>query len=502
MSSRLVAFKVLFDWDFDGTFTDESANLVRCSGETRFNPPGQSILGSRGIVDTARIVLRNADKRYSTLNAAGPLYDYVKHGGAYRTPVRVEVSINGGAYARIFTGVTKIPSEGGRSYDSMPTVQFECRGREELLLQEKVSTTHAQFRGWANGGVTEAEAIAALVAPAGLTADSGLVPLRWVWLDDESRLEEIWQLAAAAGGRFYAGADGAFIYESFTHWLRAPHTTSQATYTNADWRTFEHYYDDGELYSTVEVEYGAREIGEETALWVPDEPIVVPAGGSRTITAAFGRPAYSAPTLVWRASSMGGVDLTDAVSVTPTWYAQRATLVVANADTTRAALIVPLEVRAQPADGSPMADEVRTSAADGANSAWWAGRGSRTRSLRGNVYVQGRAQAGTLAQALLDWHERPRLFYRVGGMLGAAARRPGDRVTFNDASVMNAGRDAFVLGVSWSWASQSYSMDLLAVDAANLFPYATTTPGYFVIGGAGVGNQLGAAHANRGRLFY
>jgi hypothetical protein len=40
------------------------------------------------------------------------------------------------------------------------------------------------------------------------------------------------------------------------------------------------------------------------------------------------------------------------------------------------------------------------------------------------------------------------------------------------------------------------------MDAANLYPYADASPGYFIIGGAGTGNQLGSAHANRARIFY
>lgn len=505
---RVIGCRVWFDWDFNGSFTEETANLVRCSGDSRFNPPEANLFASSGIVDKASIELRNAAGRYSPLNTGGALYASIQNGGAYHVPCYVETTIDGGgSWQRVFTGITQIPRETGRTYDGMPTVQFECKGRDELLRQVRRSTSQSDFRSRADAGLNEAELITAYLQAEGLSSgdyaiDSGTVVIPWAWLDDESPLEDMWQMAAAAGGRLYVDADGKWRYENMQHWLRSPHQTSQQTYTNADWQRLEAYYDDNELYSRVTVEYASRQVDEQTVLWEPDEVVQVPAGGSRVITATFNSPAWSAPLTAWRAASVGGTDITASVTVTAAFSAQRATLTIANGHATMAATIYPFQILAQAATGGPSADEERNTWDDGVNSAFYTNRGQRNRSLRGNVYIQSRAQAGTLAQFLLDRYEQPRLKYRIDGLLGNGARRPGDRVTINDVSVMSAGRAAMVLAVRWRYGETSYLMDVEAMDAANLYTYAGTSPSYFIIGGAGVGNQLGAAHANRGRIFY
>lgn len=506
--ARTIGCRVWFDWDYNGVFTDESANLVRCSGDTRFSPPEASLFAAQGIVDKASIELRNTGGRYSPLNTGGALYASIQNGGAYHVPVYIETTINGGgSYQRLFTGITQIPRETGRAWDDMPTVQFECKARDELLRQIRRSTSQTDFRARVDAGYTEAELITAYLQAEGLTSgdyaiDAGTVVIPWAWLDDESPLEDMWQMAAAAGGRLYVDQDGKWRYENMQHWLRSPHQTSQQTYTNADWQRLEAWYEDGELYSRVTVEYAGRQVDEQTVIWEPDEVIQVPAGGSRVVTATFNSPAYSAPLTAWRAASAGGTDITASVSIEAAFSAQRATLTITNAHATMAATIYPFQILAQAATGGPTADEERNTWDDGTNGAFFTNRGQRNRSLRSNVYIQSRAQAGTLAQFLIDRYEQPRLLYRISGLLGDGARRPGDRITINDTSVMSTGRAAMVLGIRWQYGTTSYRMDIEAMDAANLFTYAGTSPGYFIIGGAGVGNQLGSAHANRGRLFY
>ena len=39
--ARTIGCKVWFDWDFNGTFTEETGNLVSADGDSRFNPPGK-----------------------------------------------------------------------------------------------------------------------------------------------------------------------------------------------------------------------------------------------------------------------------------------------------------------------------------------------------------------------------------------------------------------------------------------------------------------------------
>ena len=499
--SRLIGCRVWFDWDFNGTFTDESANLVRCEGEARFHPPEAAITASQGIVDRCSIELRNTAGRYSALNTGGALYAYVQGGGAYHVPVRVDTTINGTDYVRVFTGVTKIPRETGRSWQEMPTVSFECRGLDELLLQKRMSTTQSGMVTRYTTGFTEAQIIDAFLVAAGVTGqqiDAGMITIPWSWLDNESVLEDVWTLAAATGGRFYYDKSGVPRYENMAHWIKSPHKTSQATYTNADWQTFEAVYDDNELYDSISVEYAGRQPDTVAVLWEPDEDVIVPAGTTSVITATFSNPAYTTPALTWRAATLGGTDITASVSVGVTQYAQRAVLTITNSHATLQARISPFQLSGRPVVGSPSAEETRTAAADGTNAAFFTNRGSRDKSVRGNVYIQTKAQAGFLAQLLLDRYEFPLLSYRLGGMLADPARIPGDRITVNDVSVMSSGRPAMVIGISWRFTEMAYTMDVEAVDASTLYRYLDTSPSYFVVGT----NKLGAADPLRARIFY
>jgi len=506
--SRVIGCRVFFAWDLS-SYTNESTNLVTAGGELRFAPPEALAIGAQGIVDRCAIELRNTNGRYSALNSSSPLYSNIQNGGAYHVPVYVDTTINDGtSWQRVFTGVTKIPKETGRAWNEMPTVRFECRSRDELLLQKRMSTTQAAFKAGVDTVGTEADAIGAILTACNVTGgarvlDSGLVPIQWAWMDDESPIEEIWQLAAAAGGRFYVDADGVYRYENAAHWLNAPHTTSVQTYTNADWKGFEARYEDRELYNRVTVEYASRQIDEETVIWQPDETVSVPAGGTRKVTATFSYPAYTQPTVTWKASTAGGTDVTSQIELLVTWYAQRAELTfqykTGFTSSLQPALIVPLTISARVASGGPSADAENASV-----DSFWTDRGSRSRNVRGNVYVQSRGQAEMLATLLRVRHEKPRLFYTITGLLGNGARRPGDRITVNDVSVMSSAREAMVLAVRWRYGNQSYLMDLEAMDAAELYPYSpftNVTPGYFQIG-TSVMRDTAANPDDRGRLFY
>jgi hypothetical protein len=500
MAFRTIDCRVWFDWDINGTYVNESANLVRCSGESRLAPPESFISSSSGIVDRVDVELRNVSRRYSIFNDGG---------AAYHVPMYIETTINGGAsWQRVFTGLAQTPKELSRTYKDMATIVIECRSRDELLRQARTSTSQVEFSNRVTAGDTEADVIrkylqnSGLVETADFVLDKGMHVIQYAWLDDESPLEDMWKLAAACGGRLYCGKDGKYYYENMAHWSRAPHTVVQAAYDNSKWKRVEIWYEDDELYNIVTVEYSSRQIEDSAIVWEPDEVIQVPANNTRAITATFNSPIYGAPILVYNAATSGGLDMNSYVSVSTTWYAQRADILITNTHPTRAATVFPLEISGSVASGGPTADETRKSNLHGTNGSFFLTRGSRTRSLRGSVYVQSKAQASMLAQFLLDRHEYPRLFYRVSGVLGDGARYLGDRISITEPSILSGTAEAIITSLRWKYEAKTYTMDFEAVDAENLYRYATTSPKYFVIGGAGVGNQLGAAHVNRGRLFY
>ena len=486
---RTIAYRLYIAWD--GTnYVAESARLLQASGENRLTSP-DAIGSGRGIVDRCTLELDNRDGRYSPLNSSGALYSSIQAGGAYNRPMYLEVSIDGGSnYYRVFTGVIKIPQEQSPTPTKPATVQIDCRSVDELLLGRRMSTSQSDLQVTNTYGYTEGDTILYWVQLAGKTAtvDDGIFVLQWAWMDDESVLEEIWQIAAATGGRFYADPDGVLRYEDMTHWLKSPHTVSQETLTRADFQELQPVYSDTELYNSVTVEASSRYKGAIDVLWEPDEPIVVPPSSTKAVVARFRQPAWSASVPSWKAATQGGIDKTTSVTVTVTAaYVQRMELSIVNSDT-EAVYLHPFNVSGVGLAGGPTQEETRTSAANGSNNSWWTSRATtRSKAIRGNAYIQTRAQAGTLAHFLLRRSEAPRLTYKLKGCPGKSSRRCGDLVTINDTEIMSSSRTAFITAIAWRLTQNGFAQDIEAIDAAGYAPYQAT--GYFVIGT----NKLGAA---------
>lgn len=486
---RTIAYRLYIAWD--GTnYVAESSRLLQASGENRLTSP-DAIGSGRGIVDRCQLELDNRDGRYSPLNSSGALYSSIQAGGAYNRPMYLEVSIDGGSnYYKVFTGVIKIPQETTPTPTKPATVTIDCRSVDEILLGRRMSLSVADLQMQNDGGYTEGDVINYWVQLAGksATCDDGVFVLPYAWMDDESVLEEIWQIAAATGGRFYADPEGTFRYEDMTHWLKSPHTTSQETFTRADFAELQPIYSDSELYNSVTVEASARYMGAADVLWEPDEPVVVPPSSTKAITARFRQPAWTASAPTWKAATQGGVDKTASVTVSVTAsYVQRMELSIVNS-ATEAVYMHPFNISGVALTGGPTQEETRTSAANGSNNSWWTSRGTtRSKAIRGNAYIQTRAQAGTLAHFLLRRSEAPRLTYKLRGCPGKSSRRCGDLVTINDTAIMSAARTAFISAISWRLTQNGFTQDIEALDSSSMYPYQST--GYFILGT----NKLGAS---------
>src|SRR3990167_3010690 len=516
--TRLIQWDLRIDWNMDGTYTDESTYLISADGSMRLANPEDSITSGRGIVDSASVTLDNATGPFSPLNTASAITADIANGGAYHVPMYLRVSVDGVPnYSRVFTGVLKIPSELGATSRQHPTITFDCRSWDEVILQQRVSTLQSVFAAIYDDGYTEEEIIARWLTDAGMTdgveftsqafggtptLDPGLWIIPWAWLDDESPITDIWQLAAAAGGRFYADPDGVFRYENAAHWLYAPHPTSQATLTKADFVTLTPWYDDQELYKAVEVEVSPRELLDSSVVWKSDTVETIPPAANRTIVARMRQPAYTLTTPAqgtdFVAITSGGTDISSSVTVTiptATKYAQRVSLLCTNNHATHAANLVVLQLRGQAVDGARRGSEAKTSTnafwVKGARTNW--GRTGRTRSLSSNPYIQATAQGAMLAEFLRDRMELPRLSFSVKNVNGIPARRLGDRLTLTDADVMTSSRYCFLTEISWDLGRQGFRQGYVGVDATTLYPYSGS---YFIV-------NTNAPHASASwRLFY
>lgn len=438
--TRLIKQRLCIDWDHDGDFTgpyeDASALLVAARGDMRLNTPESSITGGRGMVATMSLTLRNPDGLLSPLRKDGPLYDYLKDGGMYHAPCYLEVSIdNGVTYYRVFTGVLKLPNLSTLTTRQTPTLTVEARSLEEKLLQKRTSTSRAAFAAYHDDGYSEGQLIAAWLEDAGVDAgdmaiDAGLMSIPWAWLDDESLVEEIWTLASACGGRYYCDPDGTHRYENMAHWqLRTRSLEVQQRYTKDDFRQLQVAYDDKDLYNTVTVETAPRVLDAAAVVWSADDPVSVPAGATVTLTARFDAAVYMVQALTFAARTAGGLDATADVALSASYQAQRAELSITNAAGVMV-YVYPIELFGQALAGGPTQEETVTAAA---NATFFAARGiARTRSVRGNPYIQERAHAATLAQYIQHRHEYPRETWRLTDCVGFPELRLGDRIEIAD----------------------------------------------------------------------
>lgn len=494
--TRQIRYRLMVDWDFNGTYTDESAYLQNAEGDMRLSPVNSSMVSGSGIVSSATFTLRNASGRFSPLRTDGALYTYIRDGKSYHAPCYFEVSINGGTnYSRVFTGVLKLPQETTLTTLETPTVRFDARSVEEQYLQQRVSLTQAQMAAIYDDGATEADIISTYLQLAGvavgdMTFDAGLLVIPWAWMDDESAIEECWALAAACGGRFFADPDGEFVYHNMAHWQTATRSTAvQYSFTRDTLANFALRLDDSDLYNAVTVEASPRTIGAQDVIWEPDAPPVIAPGETKKLTARYDAPAYSIWGIQHSAYDQGGNDRTSSVTITATYYAQRADLVIVNASTLQV-LVKPLRILGVPVIGGPENEERRTSADDGGNGAWWTDRGERSLAVRGNPYIQTAAHAGTLAQFLLDRCEYPRLTAAINAP-GQPGLRLGDRIQVTDAITATAAFTGYVTGVRWSYGFGAFQQSIEAISTTGMYAYDGQ---YFIIG----------THAANGtaKLFY
>jgi hypothetical protein len=226
------------------------------------------------------------------------------------------------------------------------------------------------------------------------------------------------------------------------------------------------------------------------SLWTPDGPIVVPASTTRTIVAPLRQPLAGVNgTLSYTVVTHGGRRVSSGVTVTPSWYAQRCVITVANANAYAIVLQQASITGAQLAGGNQH-EETATS-----NTSFWNSRSRRVRRFTGNPYVQTPAQASALAEMMRDYSQGVRLKYQLSNVVGNPERKLGDLITISDTIMLAAGnKTAYITGLSWKWDKSGFSHTSIdCIDAATLYPYATS-PGYFIIGSS----LLGGTH----KVFY
>lgn len=492
-----VAYKVFIDWDNDSVYTEETSYLVRAAGAMNLGPP-EEVEGSSGMVPYCTVVLSNKTNRFSPLNTGGPIYSSLSGGEMYLKPMYIEVSVDGGAYTRIFAGVLKLPQWQTASTTQFPVASFDCRGFEEKYLNVRVSTTQSDFVSWFDTGKTEGELIESWLTDLGLTLsdwdlDDGLFVIPYSRLKDSSIIEACWKLAAACGGRFYTTADGKFRYENMQHWLKAPHTTSQETLTASDWSEIDSRLDDKDLYNRIIVKPSRGTLQEEGEIYKQDGAFVIGPGESRTFKANITGSLYRVKSITYSLTTAGGHDMSGDVVVTTTYNVESIEFDLVNGHTSKSAELSNLKIVGQVVsyDSDEQVEAVSTMS-------FWDTRPPRTRTISESEFIQTQAHAEVIAEFLRDRQQLPRYVYNVQETVGKVTRKLGDLITLTINGFASSDRTGYIIGIDWSIDHQGFTQTLTVMDSEALYPYMNTTPGYFIVDT----NKYGDADPLRGRLFY
>lgn len=513
-TKRTVSATIFIDWGRTGSYINESARLVDMRGTHSLSAPNELLTGGRGAIASCSIRLLNHDGRFSANNVASPLFAQIGNGGAFLSPVRVDVTIDGDT-RRVFTGVLREIQESAGTATQAATVTLECRGRDELLIQDKRSTPLNDFLS--NNAKTQTEDfhIIRLLELAGLidgvdfrsqawaaahgvlpTIDSGIFPIRYVWLDDESLLDEIWQLVAACCGWFYCDADGLFHYHNITAIAPAALTRQ---YGNITTLALDANVVAGltlrrpatELYSDITVEVSARAPGDIGEIWKPDDVIVVQPGSTKTVWARLNSAQWREPTITWQAFTASGSVISSGVTVTPTLYAQRIKLEITNT-TSRAAYLNVLRIDGQVLVGGRTLEIEKSSAL-----AFWSNRVRRRRSIRNNIYIQSESQAETVAAYTLKRQESPTLIAQIANVDRHDVRLGWPvRIEYVDAVSSTMAIEGMVTALNWRVDNTGFRSDVTVLETGALF--GGVAP-FFVLGT----HKLGATGAaGEAYLFY
>ena len=535
-----------FEVNWSGsTWTDESANVIAHNGSLNLAETGTGELLTGGVTDTASVTLRNTriatrhwqaggdstirsiiagaggmhgiNARLSlgfalastqkTITSCADATPYVRvtataHGYAIGDIVRIDGTLSyDGQYAvidkttntfditatytatntgtvrkcsfvRIYTGIIYRHSEAS----DQKTVTMELRDVGYKYVQERLSTTMS----------TDQRAdvwIDTLADTLGITSsslDTSPHTVAYCWLDDDAALDDMRQMAAAAGGRLYFDHSGVMRYEEPTHWLTTPHTSSQWTFDAGDFRSLPPNYDPLQLATEIVVEYAPRLRGELQEVYTLDEAKIIAPGSTVTFEARLAQPCISIidpelETDYWLTSA-GGHPMNQACTVAFTKYSQRVTVSVENTHTTQAAILTYFQIRGEPITGGPTKEHTQAVTTPAITH-------TRTRSVRGNPYHQGRTMAAGIASYLADRYGRLIPTWQLVGVPGVPQLELGDRVTFSDGRIVASERDGFTTGISWRFDESGFWQTLNLLDAEELYSGAP----YFIVGSTPLG---------------
>jgi len=459
-------------------WTDETAYMISHNGEISIEPPGENLVAA-GDVGKLTIRLNNTTQRYSWQNEASPLNFYIDTAtGLTGKPIRLwqGFRLATDEYVCIFTGIINQWTEDTRAGE----VEISCRDWGFRFLQDKRSTALATDK-LPNEWTAEMCALAGITS---VTSDVGIFRIPYCWMDDESVVEEIWQVWEADGGLAYFDQCGKLHGESALHWFTSANDVirwnfNEGTYVNSDPE-----FNADAIATKVIVEWSGRRPGPATMVYQLERAREIMPGETISWTARYQNAVYRLftptpgdPYNDYWAEGYGGRNLTDQISVTLSdEYAQQCKITIKNNSTSAMVVVTFLQIRGFPLLGGPTEQEIALPPAKPFSF-------ERTRSFRGNPYLQTENQGAALASLKAIQCARIHPTWRINDVLGIPHLELGDKVRFIDMRAQGTGNtiDAIVISISWECSTERGFVQRLKVfDITSMMAYDYAD--YFIIG--------------------
>ncbi len=301
-----ISYQLLIDWNQDGDFDDggedvtadirDEAGIVCSRGHAQYrrsSPPAAGEL---------RADLENDDKRYSPLNAAGPLYGNLYPGRTVRLRLsyaETPYDVWGGVLDRI------VP----RPERDRHCVEIPCLGPLSRLraASEDLRISTALYQD-----IRTDQALGYILDAVGWplgarVIDTGRTTLLWWWLQDEDPFEAAKAVVntEGPGARLYEDGQGRIVFESRHYRLTTARCTSaQATFsddgTEPGIQEAPFEYDDGQrdIVNVCTVETKLRSAKAAAVVWSYGQTLTLAPGEARSVMVSASDPFRNAVTPV------------------------------------------------------------------------------------------------------------------------------------------------------------------------------------------------------------
>lgn len=279
------------DWNNDGDFGDANEDVTAdvLSVQTKRGRDYASQLTGRAVAGRLEAVLKNPDGVYSSFNSASPIYGSILPGR------KVRLRTTSPSAATLWTGYLEriVPAGTAGGY---PTALLEASGPLSRINGRRISP--AAQASAASGTIVGAILDAAGWPAGDRTIDTGQTTITRWHEDDADALDALREVEETEFGYAGESAAGNAVWEDRYHRLKSPHTTSQATYSDAaaaalPYAAIEQQDPLREIYNEViaSVEFPSA-AGSNSVLWTyrGTNPTLT-AGASLTLMAEYPNPA-------------------------------------------------------------------------------------------------------------------------------------------------------------------------------------------------------------------